>query len=1330
MPLKKGVVDDKFSDLIPLGFDFCFYDETYSNIIIGTNGILSFDVDDAEADNPTTILERNPSPKLVDNAIFGVQHDLIFDTSQDSEIYYSVQGVAPCRMFIINYYKAENYKCPETSTVQIVLHESTNEIDIHILQKPEPCDNGRVNNALLGIINNGGNKGVSPSGRNTGIWSAKKESWKFKPSGKKSPIIIWKDEEGEEIGTGEILELCSYKDNTYTAEVWYQSCNSNPLYLSDDIRVHYDDKFPLVDKDKIFVCDSNDDGVENIVLSSYNDYIAFHDVQNFKFEYYLSEEDAEISRNPQIQFNLNSNKTFYLKMINKNDSSCFTITPINFKFSGTAFNDLTITLCDNNNDKKENNVYLTPYIKTFFEDIDYKGFTIHRTKDEANIKSNAITRDNLTTDTKLWINLEINEGCIKTIGPVTISFLKAPKHRATRPIILNECDINFNQNEPFEWDEEIRAVMNIEKNERFTVHQTYSEAVSGKNKLTQISDAFTEYYVRIMNGSGCFTVVKQPVEVEFYGVEANNVQYYYCFDGSEDKTINLESYLSDMLIDPLEGVKITFYASSKSAEEGIEDQKINPIQVIKDNGSLVTKEFYVRFELEEDKNIGGEEKPCYTVRSIEINLVHPEPQRNPIAVCDIYNDEVENNLLKIYDLDILGTQMGQVKYYKTLQDANNQTNEISAYNFTEDTTLYVVIESHGCSEVHDINFHITAVPEVENVAVNIGNICDSDNDGINELDLTAFNKQVYKGTSSATFNYYLAYDESTKTFSKPIKNPKSYPITDNLKVYIEVNVDGYECNTMAIAEAIIDKDNPFTIVDSELYRCDFEGDLNEIFNLNKALSQISINLQNYDSSMYQISFHKKEEDAIAGLNALQNNEFMPNAAEYILYVRAQHLFSGCVDIKTLKLYTLGPPKPVAGTIAVCDNNLNGLYDLDLNEIPSKIMDERTGFVFSYHFTEDDALIDNNAIDKENYLEMENFPEVIWVRVERERLEDCFDVKPVYISFNPILKLDKTTFNTYSCDFNNQGTAIFDLTFLEEFVSTNEYTISYYENYNDIVDNREPIQNPKSYSNVTPYHPTVYAKVEKEGYCPTTAAINLTYATINVAVEDVKFCPGKSVSIYPEVLDKNADYSYQWLDENDNVISTSLNLYNLREEQDLTLLITNNTYPNCQKSLPVNLSTYDVPKIVDLIEDENGVTVIASGSYPIEYSINGIDWQHSNYFNGLQPAYYNFWVRYVDKQCLGEPEGTAILYIPNIITPNGDGKNDKFIINNLDAFGDEESTLIIYDRYGKEIYKKSDNRRIEWDGYYLGRPLNTTDYWYQLMLPDGRIKTGHITVKNF
>ena len=65
-------------------------------------------------------------------------------------------------------------------------------------------------------------------------------------------------------------------------------------------------------------------------------------------------------------------------------------------------------------------------------------------------------------------------------------------------------------------------------------------------------------------------------------------------------------------------------------------------------------------------------------------------------------------------------------------------------------------------------------------------------------------------------------------------------------------------------------------------------------------------------------------------------------------------------------------------------------------------------------------------------------------------------------------------------------------------------------------------------------------------------------------------------------------------------------------------------------------------------------------------------------------------------------------IPNIITPNGDGKNDAFV-----ALGIEESTmqLHIFDRLGKSVYQTE-----QYDNSWSATDMPAGTYYYQLTSP--------------
>ena len=82
--------------------------------------------------------------------------------------------------------------------------------------------------------------------------------------------------------------------------------------------------------------------------------------------------------------------------------------------------------------------------------------------------------------------------------------------------------------------------------------------------------------------------------------------------------------------------------------------------------------------------------------------------------------------------------------------------------------------------------------------------------------------------------------------------------------------------------------------------------------------------------------------------------------------------------------------------------------------------------------------------------------------------------------------------------------------------------------------------------------------------------------------------------------------------------------------------------------------------------------------------------------------------------------------PNIITPNADGVNDVFLIEQLAA----GSTLVIYNRWGNEVFR-STNYANTWQGQIetFGSETKVSDgtYFYVFITPEGKQYKGTVTV---
>ncbi|MFN3528383.1 MAG: gliding motility-associated C-terminal domain-containing protein [Bacteroidia bacterium] len=179
-----GGADDGVSGAVEIGFDFCFYGNTYNEVYVGTNGWVSF-----SPNQPTTFTSTN-----IPNAGFNVPKNCIMAPWQDwwstlngnGNILYSRVGVAPFRKFVVSFVNLPMFSCTQNlGTFQVVLNECNNTIEVYIENKP-PCLGWAGGTAVLGLHNITGTVAHTVAGRNSTQWvvvPSNPEGWLFAPDG-------------------------------------------------------------------------------------------------------------------------------------------------------------------------------------------------------------------------------------------------------------------------------------------------------------------------------------------------------------------------------------------------------------------------------------------------------------------------------------------------------------------------------------------------------------------------------------------------------------------------------------------------------------------------------------------------------------------------------------------------------------------------------------------------------------------------------------------------------------------------------------------------------------------------------------------------------------------------------------------------------------------------------------------------------------------------------------------------------------------------------------------------------------------------------------------
>ena len=213
--------DDSQGGPYPIGFNFCFFGNTYSQFYIGSNGWISFTAGQSNAFTSASI--PGAAANIPKNCIMGPWQDWHPGVGIGPYISYKTIGVAPCRALVVTWYNIPMFSCTTTyGTFQIICYETTNIIENHITNKPA-CLSWASGTAVQGIHNLPGTIGITVPGRNSTAWTAVNEGWRYTPNGIPTFTINWVGPSGP-IATGSAVTVCPPATAVYTANATLGGC--------------------------------------------------------------------------------------------------------------------------------------------------------------------------------------------------------------------------------------------------------------------------------------------------------------------------------------------------------------------------------------------------------------------------------------------------------------------------------------------------------------------------------------------------------------------------------------------------------------------------------------------------------------------------------------------------------------------------------------------------------------------------------------------------------------------------------------------------------------------------------------------------------------------------------------------------------------------------------------------------------------------------------------------------------------------------------------------------------------------------------------------------
>ncbi len=159
--------DDNYAT-VTIPFNFNFYGVNYTSVNICSNGFINFGTPDASY-SPVALPDYSAPEGVV--ALFW--HDLSLVSS--GNIKYQTLGTTPNRKFVVSYNAVPDFSGAATNTGQIILYETSNNIDILLASVTE----SGADYVTTGIQDLTASRGLGAPGRNYIDFTTTNEAWRF-----------------------------------------------------------------------------------------------------------------------------------------------------------------------------------------------------------------------------------------------------------------------------------------------------------------------------------------------------------------------------------------------------------------------------------------------------------------------------------------------------------------------------------------------------------------------------------------------------------------------------------------------------------------------------------------------------------------------------------------------------------------------------------------------------------------------------------------------------------------------------------------------------------------------------------------------------------------------------------------------------------------------------------------------------------------------------------------------------------------------------------------------------------------------------------------------
>jgi len=351
------------------------------------------------------------------------------------------------------------------------------------------------------------------------------------------------------------------------------------------------------------------------------------------------------------------------------------------------------------------------------------------------------------------------------------------------------------------------------------------------------------------------------------------------------------------------------------------------------------------------------------------------------------------------------------------------------------------------------------------------------------------------------------------------------------------------------------------------------------------------------------------------------------------------------------------------------------------------------------------------------------------------LGGCISKGEIRIEYD-VLPLVSNT-NLIGCNDDLSDFYEFDLSDINEEVTSNDFVENYYHLPDDANNQINSIDNYYAYTNQT-LDEKIFVRVENQAGCASVAEVILKVFHNPKILDDemVYYC----LNTYPNpitlesglLLGNPLDFDYSWTFNNgvDPALDLNLNAPTIEVTNNGVYTVAIKSADGCIVSRDITVVNSNIATITNIIVSETlfpnrvSIKIEAIGEGDYEYAVDNYAFQDSPIFDSLLYGYHIVTVK--DKNgCLASTQKEiTILQYQKFFTPNNDNRYDNWNLNNPNALLQHYNTIsdiTIFDRYGK-IVSIINPQGKGWDGYYNGAISIPQDYWFSVDLIDFNGKT--------